>query len=53
MPSLAHVRLVAVTGYGQARDRQAAEQAGFHEHVVKPVNLAMIEGVLARGSGLT
>jgi CheY-like chemotaxis protein len=48
LPALAGVRLVAVTGYGQVRDREAAEQAGFHEHVVKPVNLAMLEGVLAR-----
>ena len=46
MPALAGVRLVAVTGYGQARDREAAEQAGFHEHVVKPVSLAMLDRVL-------
>ena len=48
LPALAGMRLVAVTGYGQARDRKAAEQAGFHEHVVKPVTLAVLERVLAR-----
>ncbi len=32
------VQLVALTGYGQARDREAVFQAGFDEHVVKPVN---------------
>ena len=48
MPALAGMRLVAVTGYGQARDREAAEQAGFHEHVVKPVTLAVLERVLSR-----
>jgi PAS domain S-box-containing protein len=48
MPGLAGTRLVAVTGYGEARDRRAAEQAGFHEHVVKPVTLAALEQVLSR-----
>jgi CheY-like chemotaxis protein len=48
LPALSDVRLVAVTGYGQARDREAAEQAGFHEHVVKPVSLAMLEGLMSR-----
>jgi CheY-like chemotaxis protein len=48
MPGLASTRLVAVTGYGEARDRRAAEQAGFHEHVVKPVTLAALEQVLSR-----
>ncbi len=32
------VRLVALTGYGQAKDREAVFQAGFDEHLVKPVN---------------
>jgi signal transduction histidine kinase len=31
------VRLVALTGYGQAEDRQRARDAGFDEHLVKPV----------------
>ena len=48
MPGLAGTRLVAVTGYGEARDRRAAEQAGFHEHVVKPVTLGALEQVLSR-----
>ncbi|MFZ5481808.1 MAG: GAF domain-containing protein [Myxococcota bacterium] len=32
------VRLVAVTGYGQAHDRARAFEAGFAAHVVKPVD---------------
>ena len=32
------LRLVAVTGYGQDRDRAKALAAGFDAHVVKPVN---------------
>jgi len=47
MPALAGLRLVAVTGYGQASDRQAAEAAGFHEHVVKPVSLAVLKRVMS------
>ena len=45
-PSLVGVRLVAITGYGQASDRRRAEQAGFDHHLVKPVDLATLEGVL-------
>ncbi len=42
MPGGAGVRLIAVTGYGQARDRAAALQAGFSEHVVKPVDVSKL-----------
>ena len=31
--------LAAVSGYGQAADRQRAKEAGFNEHFVKPVKL--------------
>jgi CheY-like chemotaxis protein len=33
----APIRLVAITGYGQAHDRQRCLEAGFAEHLVKPV----------------
>jgi len=32
------VRLIAMTGYGQATDRAAALQAGFDAHIVKPAS---------------
>jgi CheY-like chemotaxis protein len=32
------VYLVALTGYGQADDRQRAMEAGFDAHLVKPVD---------------
>jgi PAS domain S-box-containing protein len=32
------VRLVAVTGYGQPEDRRRSAEAGFDEHLVKPVD---------------
>jgi CheY-like chemotaxis protein len=42
------VCLVALTGYGQHKDRVAVLQAGFDEHLVKPVNLDELNRVLAR-----
>jgi CheY-like chemotaxis protein len=33
-----HMMLVAVTGYGQARDRQRALESGFDAHLVKPID---------------
>jgi two-component system CheB/CheR fusion protein len=37
-PNQSNVYLVALTGYGQAKDREAVFEAGFDEHLVKPVN---------------
>ena len=34
------LRLIAVTGYGQARDRERCAAAGFDAHLVKPVDVA-------------
>src|SRR5262249_18963321 len=30
--------LIALTGYGQEQDKQQAQQAGFDEHLIKPVD---------------
>jgi two-component system, sensor histidine kinase len=37
------VRLVALTGYGQAEDRAKALAAGFDRHVTKPVDPVVLE----------
>ncbi|HEX5688307.1 MAG TPA: PAS domain S-box protein [Ideonella sp.] len=37
-PLTRHLRLIATTGYGQESDRRATAEAGFDEHLVKPVN---------------
>jgi CheY-like chemotaxis protein len=42
--------LVALTGYGQTQDREAARAAGFDAHLVKPVDLDALNELLARGS---
>jgi CheY-like chemotaxis protein len=41
-------RIVAVTGYGQERDYMRSRNAGFDEHLVKPVNLDALRAVLER-----
>lgn len=40
-------RLIALTGYGLKEDRARALQAGFDEHVVKPVDIVRLREVLA------
>jgi CheY-like chemotaxis protein len=35
-------RLIAVTAYGQSKDRRRALAAGFDEHLVKPVDPKML-----------
>jgi signal transduction histidine kinase len=37
-----NLRLLAVTGYGQETDRARSADAGFHEHLVKPIDLARL-----------
>lgn len=44
------VYLIALTGYGRTEDRHAVRQAGFDEHLVKPVQL---EGLLAALAQIT
>lgn len=39
-------RLVAVTGHGEPQDRRRALQAGFDEHLVKPVDPRRLLGEL-------
>jgi signal transduction histidine kinase len=34
--------LVALTGWGQEEDKRRADEAGFHHHLVKPVDLAAL-----------
>ncbi len=41
------LRLVAVTGWAQAADKQRSHEAGFNFHVAKPVELSALEKLLA------
>jgi CheY-like chemotaxis protein len=40
------LRLIAITGYGQESDRQRAAAAGFHKHLVKPIDLLQLVRVV-------
>ncbi|GJI98496.1 hypothetical protein RugamoR57_52140 [Duganella caerulea] len=40
-------RLFALTGYGQAIDRERAAPAGFEQHLVKPVRVEHLLGLIA------
>ena len=46
-PSLKHIVLVALTGYGQDSDRQTSLEAGFNHHLVKPAILEQLLQILA------
>ena len=41
-------RLVALTGAAREEDRRRSREAGFEEHLVKPVDLAHLEAVISR-----
>ena len=45
--SLNGMRLIALTGYGQAEDYQRTREAGFDDHLVRPVDLVTLERALA------
>jgi CheY-like chemotaxis protein len=46
--SNAKIRLIALTGYGQESDRERTRAAGFHAHLVKPVELESVLSAIAR-----
>jgi len=56
-PELKHTALVAITGYGHDEDIQKSRDAGFHDHLVKPVDMEtlnpfrQLRGAWVHGSG--
>lgn len=47
LPAQVPVKLVAVTGWGQLKDREQAMAAGFDLHLVKPVDFERVQRILA------
>ena len=48
-PSTRAARLIALTGYGQDDDKLRAHQAGFDEHLTKPIEPDILDRVLSAG----
>jgi PAS domain S-box-containing protein len=46
MPALAGMRLIALTGYGQAEDKERAKASGFDDHLIKPVDYSALQRAL-------
>jgi PAS domain S-box-containing protein len=46
LPHGEHVRIVALTGWGQEADRQRTRDAGMDHHLIKPVSLDALQSVL-------
>ena len=44
-----NMRLIALTGWGQAEHRRRSIEVGFDDHLVKPVELDMLEKLLQMG----
>ena len=44
--------IVALTGWGQDEDRRRSHDAGFDHHLVKPVEIAALQGILQSASPL-
>ena len=40
-------RLIAITGWGQEKDRMRAKDAGFDHHITKPADLGLLQEILA------
>jgi CheY-like chemotaxis protein len=47
-PATRTALLVAMTGWGQDEDRQRSQEAGFDQHLVKPVDPESLKDLLAR-----
>jgi signal transduction histidine kinase/ActR/RegA family two-component response regulator len=51
LPDL-HARLVALTGYGSAQDREKALAAGFDDHLVKPLSAEGTQALLEQAAAM-
>ena len=47
------VRLIAMSGYGQREDRERSLQAGFEQHLVKPVDPQALIDAIKKGGPVT
>jgi len=45
-PELTGMRLIALTGYGQAEDKERSRSSGFDDHLIKPVDYSALQRAL-------
>jgi PAS domain S-box-containing protein len=50
LPAGSAIHIVAVTGWGQERDKRRAREAGFDAHLTKPADPSVLERILTSGS---
>lgn len=48
LPGLEAIKLAALTGYGQPSDKVRAIEAGFDEHMVKPISIEVVQTVVSK-----
>ena len=48
-PSFSETLLIALTGFGSVSDRRRALDAGFDQHLTKPIDFAALRRALQRG----
>ncbi|HYD17726.1 MAG TPA: response regulator [Patescibacteria group bacterium] len=46
-PKLANIYVIALTGYGREQDRKHAHDAGFDQHMTKPIDFRLLRQTLA------
>jgi CheY-like chemotaxis protein len=46
LPDSEDVTLIALTGWGQAEDRNRSRSAGFDHHIVKPADINALQSLL-------
>jgi CheY-like chemotaxis protein len=46
-PQFNNMKLIALTGWGQEKDRQLSHESGFDHHLTKPVNFKVLTELIA------
>jgi CheY-like chemotaxis protein len=41
------IKLVAISGWGQAEDQKRSRESGFDQHLVKPISFESLNGILS------
>ena len=47
-PDFDTMLMIALTGYGRDEDRRRSSEAGFDSHLVKPVDIAALNALIAQ-----